>query len=176
MDNDNSTNINLADSASVNDPSSNPTQSNPPQATNPAPTPAPAPQPEALASASSTDTPSDDEILNDLSDNETIDLFIAAIMNEKGDITDNDQVNQDVHTVLKHQLLEQIDRSLVAELPDDKLDQLSKMAEQNGKIDPAVIANMIKEANLDVTDIVGVTMARFRDIYLGKDSAGKTEE
>ncbi|MBQ8156588.1 hypothetical protein IJ101_02260 [Candidatus Saccharibacteria bacterium] len=132
-------------------------------------------------SVASTDSPANtgsaddaDNILNDLSDEETIDLFIEGIMEEKGIKAPTDEIQQDLKQGLKNQLLTQIDRSLIAELPDDKLEELNRMAVANGQIDPNLIAQMVEEANLDVTDIVGNTMVRFRELYLSQNQA--TEE
>lgn len=119
---------------------------------------------------------SDENILNDLSDEETIDLFIEGIMIEKGVDAPTEEIKQDIKNDLKNQLLKEIDRSLIAELPDDKLEELNRMATTDGQIDPEIIANMIQEANLDVTDIVGVTMVRFRELYLGDKLAEANKE
>lgn len=131
--------------------------------------------------AASTDSPANtgsadgaDNILNDLSDEETIDLFIEGIMEEKGIKAPTDEIQQDLKQDLKNQLLTQIDRSLIAELPDDKLEELNRMAVANGQIDPNLIAQMVEDAHLDVTDIVGNTMVRFRELYLSQNQA--TEE
>lgn len=115
------------------------------------------------------------DILNDLSDEETIDLFIEGIMDEKGVKAPTEEIKEDVKKDLKDQLLREIDRSLIAELPDDKLEELNRMAAANGQIDPNEIAKRIEESNLDVTDIVGTTMARFREIYL-EDQKSDTEQ
>ncbi|MBR2766489.1 hypothetical protein IKD67_00130 [Candidatus Saccharibacteria bacterium] len=105
-------------------------------------------------------------ILNDLSDEETIDLFVEGIMIEKGVEAPTEEIKQDLKNNLKDQLLKEIDRSLIGELPDDKLEELNRLATEQGQIDPNLIAQMIEEAKLDVTDIVGTTMVRFREIYL----------
>lgn len=126
-----------------------------------------------------TATPAQDEpTLKDLTDDETIDLFIYGIMKEKGTAIGSDQVQATIFKDLKTQLLQEIDRSLIAELPDDKLDELNKMAIEKGQIEPSIIADMIDKANLDTVEIVGSTMAKFREIYLGNasDEAQKLEE
>lgn len=119
---------------------------------------------------------SDKNVLNDLSDEETIDLFIEGIMIEKGIDAPTEEIKQDIKKDLKNQLLQQIDRSLIGELPDDKLEELNRMATTDGQIDPNFIADMIQEANLDVTDIVGTTMARFRELYLSDKLAAANKE
>lgn len=117
-----------------------------------------------------------DDELNNLTSDETIDLFIRGIMEEKGVKTPTDEIAKDIFEGLRNSLLEQIDRSLIAELPDDKLEELNRMASQNGQIDPEVIAKMVQEANIDVEEVTGITMARFRDIYLGNESNKTAEE
>ena len=118
-----------------------------------------------------------DNILNDLSDEETIDLFIEGIMEEKGVSAPTAEIEEDAKKELKDQLLREIDRSLIAELPDDKLEELNRMATANGQIEPDVIAKMVEESNLDLTDIVGTTMARFRELYLEvKSNTDNTEQ
>lgn len=117
-----------------------------------------------------------DDELNNLTNDEAIDLFIRGIMEEKGVKTPTDEIAKDIFEGLRNSLLEQIDRSLIAELPDDKLEELNRMASQNGQIDPEVIAKMVQEANIDVEEVTGITMARFRDIYLGNESNKTAEE
>ena len=132
----------------------------------------------ATPSTVQSNTDEGDAILNDLSDDETIDLFIEGIMEEKGINAPTEEIRQSIKNNLKNQLLTQIDRSLIAELPDDKLEELNRIAAANGQIDPNLIAQMIEESNLDVTDIVGTTMVRFRELYLGdklSEADGNTE-
>ena len=110
----------------------------------------------------------------DLTDDEAIDLFIEGIIDEKGLKFESEQMKKDLALELKTQLLDEIDRSLVAELPDEKLDELSKtIAKNDGKIDAEVVANAVKEAGINVEDVVGATMVKFREIYLGAAEDGK---
>ena len=88
------------------------------------PTPAPVSQDEQ--------TQESDGILNDLSDEETIDLFIEGIMEEKGVSAPTAEIEEDAKNELKDQLLREIDRSLIAELLDDKLEELNRMATAYG--------------------------------------------
>ena len=111
-----------------------------------------------------------------LSDDEVIDLFIEGLIEKKGLDIPTDEIRQDIHTKLKTQLLTEIDRSIVAELPDDKLEELNKLASENGELSPEIVANAVSETNLDVTDITGATMQRFANIYLNGSSDQQTEE
>lgn len=112
-----------------------------------------------------------DENIN-LTDEQSINLFIEGLMEEKGVNATSEELKKDIFTDLKTRLLEEIDRSLVAELPEDKLDELAKMAAKDGKIAPEVVGKMVEEANLNTEEIVGKTMAKFRDLYLDKQENG----
>lgn len=126
--------------------------------------------PAKTSSQSSDDKAISDKELDDLTNEEVIDLFIRGIMEEKGVTAPTPEIGQSIFEDLRTQLLEQIDRSLIAELPDDKLEELNKLALEKGQIDPQLIAKMVEEAHLDVAEITGITMERFREIYLGKDT------
>lgn len=112
----------------------------------------------------------------DLTDDESINLFIEGIMDEKGLADQSEEMKEDIFANLKTRLLEEIDRSLVAELPDDKLDELSKTVAKDGQVAPETVGEMVKEAGINVEEVVGGTMAKFRELYLNEDEAGEQEE
>lgn len=122
-----------------------------------------------------TNTSADDVSVN-LSSDEGINLFIEGLMEEKGIEATSEELRKDIFTDLKARLMEEIDRSLVAALPDEKLDELSKMVASDGKIEPEVIGKMVEEAGIDVDEVIGVTMAKFRDLYLGEEAEDEAEE
>ncbi len=111
-----------------------------------------------------------DELPVDLTDEETINLFIEGLMDEKGINPESDELRQDIFNDLKTRLMQEMDRSLISALPDDKLEEFSKIAEEKGQIEPEAVAKAIDEAGVDTDEVLGVTMAKFRDIYLGKES------
>lgn len=106
-----------------------------------------------------------------LTDDQTINLFIIGLMDEKGIQYGDEPYKSDIFQELKTRLLTELDRSLVAALPDDKLDEFSKVVAQDGKIDPDVVAKAVLDAGVDVEKVAGETMAKFKDIYLGEDTA-----
>ena len=110
-----------------------------------------------------------------LSDDEVIDLFIDGLIDKKGLDIPTEEIKQDLHEKLKNQLLTEIDRSIVAELPDDKLEELTKLASEKGELNPEIIADTVSEANLDVTNITGATMQRFAELYLNNTPNQQTE-
>ena len=112
------------------------------------------------------------ELLANLTDEESINLFIEGLMEKKGIDSTSEELKHDIFMDLKTRLMEEIDRSLVAELPDEKLEELSAKAEKDGQLNPEEVAKAISGANLDVEEIVGGTMAKFMDIYLGTEEDG----
>lgn len=123
--------------------------------------------------ANTNDNQADDAI--DLTDEQTIDLFIEGLLNEKGVVPEGEQAHQDMFLDLKTRLLEQIDRSLVAALPDDKLEELSKIVAKDGEVAPEKVSEMVVEAGVNVDDVVGATMANFREVYLNNGAEPETE-
>lgn len=113
-----------------------------------------------------------DDVPVDLTDEQTIDLFIEGLIEEKGLKSDSEELKKDVFSDLKTRLMEEIDRSLIGELPDEKLDELSKEAAKNGKLDAEVVAKAVEEAGIDVEEVMGMTMVKFKDIYLGDNNSG----
>lgn len=123
--------------------------------------------------SASNDGPSDNKIPDDLSDEEMIDLFVEGLMEEKGIEPGDEPYKSDIFVDLKKQLMSEIDRSLIAELPDDKLDEFNKKVESGEQIDPAAVAQAVTDAKLDVSKIVLGTMARFKELYLNGGEAGE---
>ena len=111
-----------------------------------------------------------------LTDEETINLFVEGLLDEKGINPESEQMYKDIFDDLKTKLMTELDRSLVSALPDDKLEELSKEAEEKGQLDPEAVAKAIDEAGVDVSEVMGVTMAKFRELYLGEDAEGGADE
>ena len=97
-------------------------------------------------------------------------------MEEKHVDAPTDEIRQSIHDDLKNKLLAEIDRSLVAELPDDKLEELNRTAAASGQLDPNTVADAIEAAGLDVAEITAITMERFRELYLGQQASTEKAE
>lgn len=110
-----------------------------------------------------------------LTDDQTINLFIVGLMDERGIQYGDEPYKSDIFQELKTRLLTELDRSLVAALPDDKLDEFSKVVAQDGKIDPDVVAKAVVDTGVDVEKVAGETMAKFKEIYLGEDTAAEAK-
>lgn len=110
-----------------------------------------------------------------LTDDQTINLFIVGLMDEKGIKYGDEPYKTEIFQELKTRLLTELDRSLVAALSDDKLDEFSKIVASEGKVDSDVVAKAVIDAGVDVEKVAGETMAKFKDIYLGEDTTTKTK-
>lgn len=124
------------------------------------------------ATQSALNDATDDASVN-LTDEQAIDLFVEGLIEEKGLKSDSEELKKNIFADLKTRLMEEIDRALVAELPDEKLDELSKEVAKSGKIDAEIVAKAVEEAGINVEEVVGMTMAKFRDIYLGAERNGE---
>ena len=123
--------------------------------------------------------PSEPEVneqsLENLSDEETIDYFVRGIMHEKGNDVGSEEMQNGIFGDLKTELLKQIDRSLIAELPDDKLEEFNRLATENGQLDPNMVAQAVADAGIDVNEVTAGTMKKFREIYLGVQDSDDVE-
>ena len=117
----------------------------------------------------------DDQALENLSDEQVIDLFVRGIMHEKGTDVGSEEMQEGIYNDLKNDLLKEIDRSLIAELPDDKLEEFSRMATENGQVDPNALAQAIADAGINVNEVTAGTMQKFREIYLGEQDSNEAE-
>ena len=119
--------------------------------------------------------PSDENTQN-ISDDELMDLFIDGLMAQKGIDPPTEEIQKALHDDLKAQLLNEIDRSLVSALPDDKLTELYQKAEASGgNLDPQEVAAAIEAANVDTTEVIGATMQQFGKLYLHPESADSAQ-
>lgn len=108
-----------------------------------------------------------------LTDDQAINLFIVGLMDEKGIEYGDEPYKAEIFKELKNKLLVELDRSLVSELPEEKLAELSKIVADNGKIDPEIVAKAVVEAGVDVEKVTGETMYKFRELYLGGNDAAE---
>lgn len=111
-----------------------------------------------------------------LTDEESINLFVEGLMEEKGIELGDEPYKNDIFIDIKNRLLKEIDRSLISELPDEKLNEFNAKVEKGEQIDPNELAKAIADAGLDIEKIVAITMAKFRDLYLGTDDLDKAVE
>lgn len=138
--------------------------------------PTQSPQP-AISSSETPETsplPEDVEIPDDLSNDEVFDIFIYGIMDEKGVEVPTTEIRQTLHDDLKEQLMFEINRTLIAALPDEKLNEFYNRAQKNDTtLTPEEITSAIEGSDINVMDIITSVMTRFRDAYLNPEKYTK---
>ena len=116
-----------------------------------------------------------EEQLQELTDEQLMDLFCEQMLIDKGLNDLQGQAREDVRNEVKENLVTEINRSILAALPDDKFDELSRKMEA-GELTEDDLAKAVTEAGLDIDDITEKTMLKFRELYLQGGEEVKTEE
>ena len=94
-----------------------------------------------------------------------MDLFVEQMIVDKGLDDLQGEMRDEIRKQLKESLNMQINRAILAELPDDKFDELAKKMEA-GELESEEITKAVEEANLDLDKITEETMLKFRELYL----------
>ena len=105
--------------------------------------------------------------LEQMSNDELLDLFAEQMMVDKGL---RNEVDDDVFEVLKDDLKDrlamQINRAILVQLPDDKLEQLDRDL-NNDTASVEGFEKMVTEAGVDIAKTTQDVMMAFRNTYLG---------
>lgn len=102
---------------------------------------------------------------NTATSQQQLEEFVDDMLTEKNLPGLTDDVRPEVIKEVVQTLRELINRAIIEALPDDKLDELNKLAE-----DPSVtnerISELIGASGVDIPHITANTMLRFRELYL----------
>ena len=105
--------------------------------------------------------------LEQMSNDELLDLFAEQMMVDKGL---RNEVDDDVFEVLKDDLKDrlamQINRAILVQLPDDKLEQLDRDL-NNDTASVEGFEKRVTEAGVDIAKTTQDVMMAFRNTYLG---------
>ena len=110
------------------------------------------------------------KLLEQATDQELLDAFVEDMMTERG----LKQLEETAFTALKEDLKQrlnfQINRAILVQLPDEKLDEIAKVIDSE---EPKAeeIDRILNEANVDVAETTRETMKIFREAYLGAEKA-----
>lgn len=110
-----------------------------------------------------------DEELDNLTDEQALDLFIDQLILDKGMGEMSDDLKNEIHADLKERLIFQINRAIIAELPDNELDELNAELD-NGTATAEKINDLVEKTGIDSESIIEDTMLNFRRVYLGDDA------
>lgn len=110
------------------------------------------------------------KMLEQATDQELLDAFVEDMMTERG----LKQLEETAFAALKEDLKQrlnfQINRAILVQLPDEKLDEIAKVIDSE---EPKAeeIDRILNEANVDVAETTRETMKIFREAYLGAEKA-----
>ena len=99
-----------------------------------------------------------------------LDNFISSILDAKQLSGVTDEVRANLIEDMRGRLLDQINRALIDGMPDDKIDQFNDLLEQDG-ISDEQLQQFVKDSGVDIPTVTAATMLRFRELYLGNESA-----
>lgn len=94
-----------------------------------------------------------------------LDRFVIDMLEAKQLSGVDDNVRAQLVDDLKQELLDQINRALIDALPDDKLDHLNSLLEDESVPDGA-IQQFMMDSGIDVKRVTAETMLTFRGLYL----------
>ncbi|MBR0403272.1 hypothetical protein IJI55_01855 [Candidatus Saccharibacteria bacterium] len=103
--------------------------------------------------------------LEKLSDDQLLDLYCEQMMIDKGLDNLEGDTRKQVRDELKERLNFEINRSILAALPEEKFNEIDAVTTEND-VDMDVVERVIKESGIDVDKITEETMKKFRELYL----------
>lgn len=100
-----------------------------------------------------------------------LDGFINEMLDAKQLSGVTDEVRAQLVVDLKDRLFDQINKSLIDALPDDKLDEFEAMIDDEN-VQDADVQQFIASSGVDVKRVTSATMIRFYELYVSR-SGGK---
>ena len=94
-----------------------------------------------------------------------LDKYIDEILKAKDYSGVTAEVRQFIADDLKKNFIEQLNRAILTEMPDDKLDEFSDLLDKEG-IDDSDVQKFVEQCGIDYKTITLRTMIAFRELYL----------
>ena len=101
-------------------------------------------------------------------DQPELDSFVQGLIDEKQISGLTPEGRAQIAGEIKDELVQQINRAVLMELPDDKLDEIDTKLDA-GEIKPEELQQLVLDSGVDVAKITAETMLYFKAFYLGKD-------
>jgi hypothetical protein len=79
----------------------------------------------------------------------------------------DDEVRAQLEQDLRTRLMDQIDRAIVEQIPEDKIDGLNELLDR--EVSEEEIQQYVAGSGVDTKQIALETMVRFRDLYLAQE-------
>lgn len=80
----------------------------------------------------------------------------------------DDEVRAQLEQDLRTRLMDQIDRAIVEQIPEDKIDGLNELLDRETSEEE--IQQYVASSGVDTKRVALETMVRFRDLYLAQES------
>ena len=109
-------------------------------------------------------------------DQPELDSFVESLIDEKNISGLTPEGRVQIAGEIKDELVQQINRAILMELPDEKLDEIDQKMEA-GEMNPEDLQQFVQDSGVDVAKITTETMLYFKAFYLGNgDESGINEQ
>ena len=106
---------------------------------------------------------------------ELIVLAVGELIKEKGLDNLDEKKKNILGDVLTEKLTDEINRSLLIALPEEKLDEINMAMDRDNVTEDEIIA-IVESSHLNSEEIIKDTIAKFKDAFLGLDVNKMLEE
>lgn len=106
-----------------------------------------------------------EEELNQMSDEQLLDLFVEQLLTDKGLDALEGEIRKEVHDDLKEKVVFELNRAILAALPEEEFDKLNAKIEA-GEVDGEAITETVKNSGIDIDKITETAMMDFRKAFL----------
>lgn len=96
---------------------------------------------------------------------EQLDTFIKEIIETKNLPGLTEEAKAQLLEEMRRRLLDMIDRALIEALPDDKVEELSTLLDEDN-IEDTSLQTFVAQSGIDVKSVTAKTMLAFRALYL----------
>lgn len=97
---------------------------------------------------------------------DNFDRFVNSLIKEKDLKGLTPEVREQVAAELKNLISEEVNRAILMELSDEKLDELDKLMD-NGPLSEAQMQEFLRTSGVDIPKVTTKTLMYFRSFYLG---------
>ena len=111
-----------------------------------------------------------DAELDNMSEDEVLNLFVEKMIEDKGMGGLEEDLKNEIRMDLKERLIFQINRAIIAALPDDKYEELDKSLDDKTATAES-LNQIVAESGVNVAGITQQTMEEFRAVYLSTDAS-----
>lgn len=108
-------------------------------------------------------------------DQPELDSFVEKLIDDKNIEGLTPEGRAQIAGELKDELVQQINRAILMELPDEKLDEIDKKLD-SGEMKPEDLSGIVENSGVDVAKITMETLLYFKAFYLGKGEEINNEQ